>query len=327
MAVAHPKLCLKTLAAATIAWIVSAIALPTTCWAQYPESIVVESPTPGFRELPQFSAEPLVPWTALGGAGAWQVQHMPDGLLYSSYLAGPRESRMGTAWLSAANGAATGGDAGWDITLGGRVGILRWGTTDPQWPEGWQLDIEGAAFPRLNLDEAADVDATDFRFGIPLTWRQGPWQTKLAYYHLSSHVGDEFIERNPTFQRTNFSRNAFVLGTGFFVTPDFRLYAEADYGFSTDGGAEPWWFQFGFDYAPAFPTGFRGAPFIAANALLREEVDFGGTFTLMAGWAWRADKSGHLCRAGLQYSDGHTSQLEFQRNSEQLIGFGVWYDY
>ncbi|MCA9063104.1 MAG: hypothetical protein KDA96_08595 [Planctomycetaceae bacterium] len=61
---------------------------------------------------------------------------MPDGLLYGSYLAGPRESRIGTAILSNSNG-----DNVWDTTLGGRVGLLRWGTTDTHWAEGWQLDI------------------------------------------------------------------------------------------------------------------------------------------------------------------------------------------
>lgn len=195
----------------------------------------------------------------------WSLQLLPDGLLYSSYLAGPLESRLGTAWLS-----SDGDDAVWDSTLGGRVGILRWGT-HPDWPAGWQLDVEGAAFPRLNPNESEDLESTDFRVGIPLTWRHGPWQTKITGYHLSSHVGDEFLLRNPGFQRINFSRNAFVLGAGYFVTPDLRIYAEADYGFDTGGGAEPWWLQFGFDLAPNMPTGPRGAPFLAANALLREE--------------------------------------------------------
>lgn len=252
----------------------------------------------------------------------FRLQHMPDGLLYGSYLAGPRESRIGTAILSNSHG-----DDVWDTTLGGRVGLLRWGTTDPHKPEGWQLDVEGAAFPRLNAEHNADVDATDFRVGVPLTWRQDRWQFKAAFYHLSSHVGDEFLVRNPSFQRINYSRNAFVLGTGYFPTPDLRLYGEVEYGFFNDGGSEPWAMQFGFDFAPSQPTGLRGAPFLAANAWLREEVDFGGTFTLMTGWAWRSDRNNHLCRLGLQYADGHASQLEFHDQSEQLVGLGLWYDF
>lgn len=257
-----------------------------------------------------------------GSYDPFQLQLMPDGLLYGSYLAGPRESRLGTAVLSNSSG-----DDAWDTTLGGRVGIMRLGTVCSQQPEGWQLDVEGAAFPRLNAEHNADVDAADFRVGVPLTWRQGQWQFKAAFYHISSHVGDEFLVRNPSFQRINFSRNAIVLGTGYFASPELRLYAEVDFGFFNDGGSDPWWFQFGFDYAPSQPTGLRGEPFVAANALLREEVGFGGTLTMMTGWAWRADRSGHLFRVGLQYSDGHTSQFEFHDQSEQLLGIGLWYDF
>ncbi|MFQ5731861.1 MAG: DUF1207 domain-containing protein [Planctomycetaceae bacterium] len=216
-------------------------------------------------------------------------------------------------------------DLGYDF--GRRDGILRFGTGDPLNPQGWQLDVEGAAFPRLDLDESSDLDSVDFRFGIPLTWRRGPFQAKFAYYHLSSHAGDEFLKRNPGFQRINFSRNALVLGGGHFPTPDLRLYAEADYGFVNDGGVGNWWFQFGFDYAPALPTGTFGAPFVAMNALLREEVDFDGTFTATAGWAWRGDRHGRLLRVGLQYTNGKTTQFEFLRRSEQLLGLGIWYDF
>jgi len=258
-----------------------------------------------------------------GAVEPWTWQLLPDGLLWKSFLAGPKEPRISGALLYDTNRSQ------WilDATLGGRVGILRFGTSDSVRPEGWQLDIEGAAFPRLNVDEGEDLDSVDFRFGVPLTWRQGPYQFKFAYYHLSSHVGDEFLKRNPGFRRINFSRNALVLGVGYLPTPDLRLYAEGGYGFLVDGGNKQWEVQFGFDYVPSAPTGLRGAPFLAMNVHLRQEVDYGGSFNTMAGWAWRGERTGHLFRAGLQYFNGKTSQYEFFQQSEQLIGFGLWYDY
>ena len=36
----------------------------------------------------------------------------------------------------------------------------------------------------------------------------------------------------------------------------------------------------GADWAPACNTGLRGAPFVALNGDLREEVDFGGNFVV-----------------------------------------------
>ena len=250
----------------------------------------------------------------------WQL--LPEGLLYRSYLAGPKESRLGTSWLHDPQRGWV-----WDSTLGGRVGLARLEAADTVVPSGLQIDLEGAAFPRLDVEEASDLESADFRVGVPLTWRRGPMQAKLALYHLSSHVGDEFLRRNQILTRTNFSRNAVVVGQGLFLTPEWRIYAEADYAFDSDGGCEPWWFQFGTEFAPSAATGPRGAPFLAANALLRQEADFGGTWSFMAGWSWRGNNDGPLLRVGAQAAFGKTSQLEFSDRSESLLGFGLWYDH
>jgi hypothetical protein len=245
---------------------------------------------------------------------------MPEGLLYKSYLAGPKEPRFATSWVHDRSRGWL-----WDVTLGGRVGILRFGSETH--PEGFQLDIEGAAFPRLDIEHQRDLESADFRFGVPLTWADGPFQLKFAYYHLSSHVGDEYLVRNPGFVRSNYSRDALVLGGGYFLTPDLRLYGELDYAFVVSGGSQPWMIQFGADYSPVAPVRWHGAPFVAINGLLRQEVSWGGGFNLMAGWQWRSLPFGRLVRIGLQYYNGKTSQFEFLQASDEMLGMGFWYDY
>ncbi len=125
---------------------------------------------------------------------AWRWQILPEGLIYRSYLAGPREPRFQLNYFEETSSNQT----LWDATLGGRRGILRFGTDDPLRPQGWQLDIEGAGFVRLNIDHHHDVDVSDYRFGIPLTYGHGRWQFKIGYYHVSSHLGDELIVRMPS---------------------------------------------------------------------------------------------------------------------------------
>lgn len=258
----------------------------------------------------------------LCGGGCWGWTVLPTDLLYTSYLAGPKEPRLALAVLHEK-------DIGWQMELeaGARVGILRYGSLNDNVLEGWQLDIEGAGPPRLNIEEELDLDAADFRVGVPLTWRRGAYQAKFAYYHTSAHVGDEFLERNPGFQRINYVRDAFVLGGGYFPDPDLRLYAEIGYAFNTDGGAEPWELQFGAEFSPAEHSGLRGAPFWAINGYLREEVNWGGNVNMMIGWQWRGDRNNNLFRIGLQYFNGKSMQYSFFQNSEQLFGFGTWYDF
>jgi len=258
----------------------------------------------------------LRPWT-------WQL--LPDGVLYRSYQGGPREPRLASAWLYDS-------DAGWlwDLTAGSRVGLLRYGSQPGDAPGGWELSLQGAAFPRLNIDQNFDLDAVDFEVGMPLTWRDGPWQGKLEIRHLSSHLGDEFLIHNPSYPRLNYVRDSVVFGGGYWATPDTLLYLEANYAFNRDGGAEPWHFQFGVDYSPhpvANWLGWHGMPFLALNGELREEVDFGGGFNAMAGWQLTGPESRRTLRFGMQYYNGKSLQFSFFDRHEELFGVGIWYDY
>lgn len=250
----------------------------------------------------------------------WTTQFFPNGLVYRSYLAGVKEPRFGAqifhekddGWL-------------WDVTLGGRVGLVRYGTTNAVRPEGFQIDMEGAAFPRLDPESQMDLNAADFRFGIPFTYGVERWQVKFAYYHLSSHLGDEYVLRNNLTTRFNYSRDALVLGVSYFALPSVRLYAEADWAFYQDV-ARPWAFQFGAEYSPQGPTGPRGTPFLALNGHLRQELDFSGNIVAQAGWQWRST-AGHMFRLGAHYYNGLNPQFALYDDFEEQIGFGLWYDY
>ena len=253
---------------------------------------------------------------------AWSWQVLPDGLLFPAYLAGGRESRFALlttyeqdeGWL-------------WDITLGGHVGILRFGDNHVNWPNGWQLDIEGACFPRLDLENENDLVSVDFRFGIPLTRRVGRWEQKFGYYHLSSHLGDEFMESNPDIPRINYSRDVIVLALAYRPIDGIRLYGEAGWAFYTSGGSDPWEFQFGAEYSPIWPfVGFPGTPFAAVNTSIREDTNYSANVTLQGGWQWRG-LTGHLFRMGLEYFNGKANQAQFFQTTEEQLSFGIYYDY
>lgn len=261
---------------------------------------------------PQFPSPATDPWH-------WQM--LPEGIIYRSYWAGLHEPRTSVVLFD------TQGTPYWDAALGGRVGLLRFGNDDPFRPQGWQLDFEGAALPRLTLDDMRDLDSVDFRAGAPLTYGVGDWQFKLGYYHLSSHLGDEFAIRNDALdQRINYVRDALVLGASYYPVPMVRLYSEVAYAMNAQGGAEPWEIQFGTEISRPGPTGFDGTPFAAVNAHLREEHDFGGDLTAQVGWLWR-NEFGRTLRFGGHYFNGKSSQYQFFDAFEQQVGVGIWYDF
>ena len=251
--------------------------------------------------------------------GRWRLDLFPEGLIYRPYLAGPKESRTGIQFYD------TSDDWQFDSSIGGQWGLFRIGTLDSCFPQGWQLDVEASAQFRHSQFASQNVLTNDIRFGLPLTYGRNNHQTKLSLYFLRSNPGEDLWDAIGSIGSDEFfQRKAFVLGHSIYLTDRFRIYGEADYAFSTKV-SENWAFQFGAECAPVCPTGILGAPFLAANALLREEVDFGGTFTLQGGWAWRK-RRGRLFRIGLQYANGASNHFSLHDLHEQQIGFGIWYD-
>ena len=256
----------------------------------------------------------------------WHWQILPSNLIWHSYLAGPREPRISSTFFRIRKDQDY-----WDATVGGRASLLRFGTNgsgpyDP--PQGVEVQVEGAAFPRLTFDYDRDLVASDYRFGFPLVYRRGKLEAKFSYYHISSHLGDEYLITHPQaiHDRINYSRDALTLAVGYFPWRDLRLYSEVGYAVWCDGGSRPWEFQFGVDYSPVRPTTIWGAPFIALNGHLHQELNYGGGFTAQAGVQWRG-QNGRLLRAGFQYFNGMSEQYQFYRQFEQQIGGGIWYDF
>ena len=277
---------------------------------------------------PQFPGEQFDSLDNFGTTPIWTWQVAPEGIIYRSYLAGAKEPRLGAQWFSDTEDGSY-----WDSILGGRVGLVRFGNNDPLRPQGWQLDFEGAAFLRQDMNKGLDVVSVDFRAGVPLTYASGKYHGKFGYYHLSSHLGDELLLSPSPPVRINFLRDALVWGHGYHVTDALRVYAETGYAFNHDGGSEQWEFQFGFDYSPIDTRTLdnfyncRGTPFFALNVHLREELDFGGNIVVQTGWQWRNQHNGHVIRAGLHYYNGKSPQYEFFNTFEHQIGGGLWYDF
>lgn len=300
-------------------------------WGQHPSRMSYvdldrQMPTASLPLASPPAAAPWVtgspePWVAMPADELWSWQVLPRSIIYPSYLAGQKEPRFAAQIVNAKND-------GWlfDASLGTRIGLLRFGNTNSIRPEGWQLDAEGAAQLRLDIPENVDVRAADFRGGVPLTYGWGRYRFKIGFYHLSSHLGDEFLLKNPGFQRLNFSRDVLLVGHMIYLTDELRIYGEAAWAFRSDV-TEPWEFQFGVDYLPAGPTGIAGAPFFALNGHIRQELNFGGSVTAQAGWAWRAYEGTHLIRAGLHYFNGESPQYSFFDEHEEQLGFGLWYDF
>lgn len=258
-------------------------------------------------------------------SSAWSWQALPIGTIYRNYLAGPNESRVSALWNHDK-------DKGWlaDVTLGGRLPLLRYGPGNSVQAAGFQVEIEGATQLRVDMDKNLGIDATNFKFGVPLSFGNEMLQFKTGYYHVSSNMTDRTVVINGvpiTRKELDYSRNSWMLGISCQFPQALRIYAEADYGFSGER-IQPWHLQFGAEYCPTNKSrSMRGNLFVAINALLMEECDFDGNINVQVGWQWQG-QANRSFRIGMQYLGGYSEQFKYLQNErEHKVGIGLWYDF
>jgi len=291
-------------------------------WTGYTQLDNLIPPTQAASPITPQQVFSSTPPSQCNNCSGWQV--LPQGLMYKSYIAGEKEPRMQFLQLYDTRS----NQRVWDAVLGGRVGLLRHGNYDSVNPQGFQIDIEGAVFARVLPDEpSAMLEGSDYRAGLLGTHRYNGTAYKWGYYHVSSHIGDEFLLANPTFNRVNYVRDSVIAGVTQDLKYSTQIYGEMAYALGVEGGAKPLEFQFGAQYLPVAKSNVCGAPYVAANYHIREDFGFQGGFNTVAGWGWQGLETRHRLRVGLQYYNGPSLQYQFLDRVENLYGGGIWFDY
>lgn len=102
------------------------------------------------------------------------------------------------------------------VSLGDDFPIFRW-LDVWRWHGDFQISIEAGIWSVFDLDPKHDTCGgtalfnTDYYVGIPLTYAVNKWAYRFRVYHISSHLGDEFLcnhigfkRKNPSFEATDF---------------------------------------------------------------------------------------------------------------------------
>jgi hypothetical protein len=192
-----------------------------------------------------------------------------------------------------------------------------------EWDEAAvELGGEGGVVSRFDLQESLDMDGADFRFGFPLSYRRGALALKLHPWHITSHLGDEYIEREGVF-RIEYARNELALGAAWRLHEAWRVYAEGGYGFSIGDPNEPWRVMGGVEFVDAL---LPGAPdvYLAANLQAWEETDWTPQFNAQAGVWIRSEETPSGLRVGLEYFRGPSALTQFFLEKDHSVSFGFW---
>ncbi len=156
-------------------------------------------------------AEPASDRT-LSLGGDWKVQFGPTTFLYPRYIADPRRPTLSVTRVEASKSEITGaGKSRWDIRIGQRFGLARFFCNNDV-DHGFQIDAEMGFSGQFEGDKSRDNIGWDGLYGVHLTWfGHQDVALRLGWFHDSSHIGDEFIEKTGR-KRISYTREKLLGG-------------------------------------------------------------------------------------------------------------------
>jgi hypothetical protein len=126
---------------------------------------------------------------------------LPRGDVFCPLIADPKATRSFASILGERDTAsATVSTTIASVGIGDMFGIGRWNGEMPG--DGVQLSLAAGVFAQFDMDSPSyDLLNADYVVGLPLTIRRGDVSARVRIYHQSSHLGDEYLLREPPDRR------------------------------------------------------------------------------------------------------------------------------
>jgi hypothetical protein len=232
-----------------------------------------------------------------------------------------------------------------DPALGKNLIPVSFGDTLPiyRWVDLWyfrgdlQLELEGGVWAIFDpLHESSPLIDADYYVGVPVTYVWDNWAIRLRGYHVSTHIGDEFLLNHPNFKRLNPSIEAFDLFVSNQFTRDIRLYGGIGWiacqddsyrvgPFYAEAGLELRLKELGYhDYC----NRLYGVPIYAMhfryNAIYKNHLDA----TYILGYEWgKFSGLRRKLRIFLEYHDGYETFGQFTKRPSRWLAIRGTYGF
>jgi hypothetical protein len=220
------------------------------------------------------------------------------------------------------------GASRYGLRIGGNWGMFRF-LKEGDTGRGFQFDTEVGLDGQFDNDNSTDLIAWNGLFGFYLSW-WGPGGLSLrgGWKHLSSHLGDEYIERTGRL-RVAYKREEVLLGASWDVDESWRIYGEGGYAYDL-GNKEvqsAGRLEAGLELTPrAQWWDGRMGWYAATDVSSYQDNDWDPNLTVQAGLVINVDDLDRVYRFGVQYYAGRSQLGEFFKYKERIISLGFWFD-
>ncbi len=213
------------------------------------------------------------------------------------------------------------------VSLGDDFPFFRWRDVF-RWHGDMQIGIEAGIWALFNFSDKpknsnGDVCSlvnTDYFVGIPLTYAFDKWSFRLRAYHISSHLGDEFLCDNPKWvaRRKNPSYEALDFFTSYQFSSGLRGYFGPGWVFHSDKSfhLKPLYVEYGIELR-VFGRKLQyhrlyGTPFLAINLENWQQHGWSLDATYMLGYELsKLQGVGRKMRIYLEYHHGFSYEGQF----------------
>lgn len=263
--------------------------------------------------------------------GEWFPQGPP---LFRPLMADPREIDYSVGWrfndrLFTHNVI--------DVSFGDTIGIYEWYNVWPVQGGKLRLNIEAAVWAIFDpLHDSSPLINADYYIGFPITYAFDRWAFRFRIFHISSHIGDEFLLNHKHFRRLNPSSEY----TDFYVsnqfTDDIRVYGGVGWIIQQDESFDvsPFYAQGGlelrlraFEYINCCQK-LYGVPIYAMDFRYKPDFTRHVDATYILGYEiGKTVGSAHKWRVFMEYHDGYSVEGQFCRFPTHYFALRTSYGY
>ena len=251
-------------------------------------------------------------------AGAQEPDWLPSSKEYFwPLLADPTEPHYGVRLTMPAKRRRVG-----EIALGDTLGVYRFhsGATDVQ------LNLGGGVIGRFDVSKLTnDFQAADFTFALPVDVHRGRHDLRLMYWHVSSHLGDDFIaHESPVLRKalTDELRWLYSFGPG-----RLRFYGGHAWAFSVSPhGSRRNRFHGGAEWSGRPFLNGRAHALLAGHLERLERAGPGLDLTLRAGVRVADEQRVGALTYFVEFFNGHLPYQQFTSRRETHGALGLRFE-
>ncbi|MEX0961863.1 MAG: DUF1207 domain-containing protein [Simkaniaceae bacterium] len=221
------------------------------------------------------------------------------------------------------------------VSYGDEFPIFRWFDVFPVHGD-LQIGITAGVWSTFKMNAQtqgafSELVNTDYLVGPMLTYAFDKWSFRLRFYHISCHLGDEFLVNHPFYPRVNPSMEAIDFFTACQITKGIRLYFGPGWVIHSDDSFKiaPFYIEWGgesrFWGRKYYYHQLYGSFFLAVNFRNWQENDWAFDVSTLLGYEWsKLQGVGRKIRIFGEWHDGYCEGQFFKDRCSWLSVRLAW---